>query len=1028
MAGHSRKKVDLSGYSDSLINLEEYKARKTGMVESFATDRETASRIRDAELALKELPDNYHIVNSEKKLKYLADQIRLHKEFIFDCETSGLDAWRDKLYCVSFWVGEQGYVIPIEHQLMSCLSPTMVRANLADVFKDHKIDRMNHNCFSGDTELLTKEFGTITFKEVEGKEVTVLDMNGNWVRTTVRNYGIQETHEVYFSLKRNHVVKVRATTNHQWILTTGNRTVTSKLRKRHSANGDRDEIRCVTSPKPTSADPEYMQGVRHGIVFGDGTRDTSNKTSYWVRLCQDKALDLLPYFEELPVSYPKSNGGDPTVFLSQYKNHHTLDLKDLPPNTASDPYVLGFIRGWLATDGSVSKSGQITITSINKAYIEWLSTHAPKLGYLLHSSYSSVSKSGFGGPCKFFGVTFNSCSLTVEDLLRTKHKVNFVPTYENFKFMKVDKSSSRYEEVFCVEVPETRSFVLNYGLLTGNCKFDAHFVRQQLGMPVGRLYCDTLVQSQVINPDTNTSHGLKELSAQYGIASDTGNYKAQFGKTAWSYLPWKLGCYYAIKDCELVARLKEVQDGILAEPDKEKLLNLFWNIEMPMVNLTFMMETKGMRVDQHYLNNTLIPTVYQEWTKASETLRPYVEPYLGYVDGESVQKVLESPTKLEKIFFDKLDVPLIKFVTLRKDEVGKFTKRSLDKEAIAGTQRTCEVMRLLGEYRKWATVKKMFADTLPEKIVDGHVHPIMNVIGAATGRMSLSNPNLQQIPARMGPLVRNMFVPAPGNTFLSCDFSGQEVRILAHYSKDQKLVNFYKNPNGLDIYSQTALDAFDDIAFQKSNTSKKAFLKMSKADRKNINVYRDAKSLVLGLNYGMGPAKYSRNTGKSAKEGKQDFEAYHRAYPRVGVYQRAAIEFARENGYITTLLGRRRPLPFINSTSDNGLRSSAERAATNTCIQGSAADMVKIAAINVGRLIFKNKWPIQIVLLVHDEILYELPIEWAQQHPEAIQEITKTMCSALPLIVPMESSITWEPRWGSERELDEIEDWIADES
>jgi DNA polymerase-1 len=271
--------------------------------------------------------------------------------------------------------------------------------------------------------------------------------------------------------------------------------------------------------------------------------------------------------------------------------------------------------------------------------------------------------------------------------------------------------------------------------------------------------------------------------------------------------------------------------------------------------------------------------------------------------------------------------------------------------------------------------------------------------------------------------VRNAFVPDPGNIFMSCDFSGQEMRILAHWSRDPKMVAFYQDPNQkLDIYSMTALEVFSESDFKASGTSKKEFRKMPKSERKHLKVYRDVKSLVLGLGYGLGPASYARGTGKTFKEGKADYNSYYASFPKVKEYQDSQVAFAREHGYSCTLLGRERPLPWINSSDMAGMRAAAERAAYNHPIQGTAADQVKKAAIDVSRLIKKNGWPISIRLIVHDEIIFELPVEFPKQHPEVIQAITDTMCSALPLIVPMESSATYEVRWADERELDDLDD------
>jgi DNA polymerase-1 len=566
--------------------------------------------------------------------------------------------------------------------------------------------------------------------------------------------------------------------------------------------------------------------------------------------------------------------------------------------------------------------------------------------------------------------------------------------------------------------------------------FDCHFVEEQLGIKVEGFGYDTLLQSQVINPDPELQHGLKELCAQYGLAPDTGNYKQQFGKTAWSYIHWKLACYYAIHDTELVEKLKQHQDHLLEttldhRTGEARLKALFWDLEMPLLDLAYRMERTGILTDPQYFYETMRPTIYQEWEKAGDALRPYIDAHLKYVDAANVFQVLDSPARLKKVFFDKVGIPLVKFATLKRhkhkakcangcDKEG-WTETTLDKNAIKMLEKEYPCLALLSEYRKWATAKKMFVDTYESKVLNVRIHPQVNVIGTVTGRFSMRNPNLQQVGARIGQIIRNLYIPEPGHTFWSVDFSGQEMRILAHYTGDPKLMDFYLNPNGLDIYTQTALDAFPDADFVKSKTTKTKFRLMSKGDRKLVNVYVYAKSLVLGLGYGMQSGKYSRETGKSKKDGQQDFDAYHAAYPRVKVFQNACISFTKKYGYMTTLLGRRRYFPFINSTTDNGLRLDAERACFNEPIQGSAADMVKLAALKVDRLIQKHQWPIRIVLLIHDEILFDAPIVWMKTNPLALELIQTTMKTALPLKVPMETTATIEPRWGSEMTEEQLE-------
>jgi DNA polymerase-1 len=552
-----------------------------------------------------------------------------------------------------------------------------------------------------------------------------------------------------------------------------------------------------------------------------------------------------------------------------------------------------------------------------------------------------------------------------------------------------------------------------------NIAFDAHFMEEQLGMHVAGFYCDTLVQSQVINPDTSVAHGLKELCAQYGLAGDTGGYTAQFGKTAWSHIEPKLAAYYAIKDCELVHLLMQRQNERLAEvPD---LLNLFWGLEMPIRHITYQIERRGIRVDMKYVDEVMRPTVYTEWQKALDALAPLIEPYLEIVGAPTVQKALDSTPKAERIFFDYLDVPLIKHVTLRRGPPdGEFVKRSLDAEAIAGTKRDCVPMALLSEYRKWNTCKKMFVDPLAERVVNGRIHPSINGI-VGTGRMSMSNPNFQQVPSRMGALVRNAFIPDDGNTLMSADFSSQEMRIMAHYTKDAGLIRFFTDPNALDPYSETALMACNDPAFEKE-----LFRAAPKNVRKENPFYRNFKALVLGLGFGMAAPKYARQTGVPLKEAKANFDAYHTAFPGVETYQKEQMALARERGYTATLLGRRRPLPHIRDYEHRGLQAAAERASYNTPVQGSAGDMLKLAVRDCSRLIQKNNWPVQVWLLVHDEIIFEMPITWAKANPDAIREIITTMENALPLIVPNVSSATFEIRWGTAMEIDDIADDLLD--
>lgn len=578
-----------------------------------------------------------------------------------------------------------------------------------------------------------------------------------------------------------------------------------------------------------------------------------------------------------------------------------------------------------------------------------------------------------------------------------------------------------------------------------NVLFDTLFIENDLGVLSQGITCDTMIQSQVLRPGNDTPHGLKELSTEYGFSENTGNYKDQFGKSAWSHIDSKVGAYYAIKDPVLTRQLKEKQDTLLNETiDYEELYSkalgikvgaknlkhIFEDIEIPLMNLTYNMTRRGVRVDQKYYEEEFHPTVYKEWHKAAEDISPYIEPYLKAVEAEDVYQVLESPTKLMTVMFDYLKMPLVKHVTLKFDpETRAFTKRTLGKEAIGNLCKDHPPIALLKEYRRWSQLKKLYVDALPDLITDGRVHPIWNTTRASTGRLSCSAPNLSQVASRDAKLVRRVYIPDPGNTFVSLDFSGQEMRWLAHYSRDPKLLDFFRNPTGLDIYSQTVVDSFPDSDFTSAKITREQFRNMEKAARKESQPYKTGKALVLGLGYLLSAPSFARKMGQPKDWGEEKFNGYHSTYPGVSKFHQQVFEFTRKHGYMTTCLGRRRYLPQINSPLE-GFRKEAERASANLPIQGSSAEQLKTSALLVQHKIDTYKWPIWIVMLIHDEILFEVDIKFLSKHPEVFDEIRQTMQNAIPLAVPMETSMSIEEFWGhsiDESELDDLAELLSEE-
>ena len=558
-------------------------------------------------------------------------------------------------------------------------------------------------------------------------------------------------------------------------------------------------------------------------------------------------------------------------------------------------------------------------------------------------------------------------------------------------------------------------------------KFDGHVVRECLGIEVGPLHCDTLLMAWVVDP--TMKHGLKEMAEKYGfVEKDKGkNYTEQFGKTAWSVIDPKVAAYYLCKDVELTFKVQRHLDELLEK--KPKLDHLFWKVEMPVLNISFETEARGIKVDMDYVNRTLKPQVYTEYYKAWKALEPFVAPHLGMFEpGDTVVDILESNPKLYKLAFGPLGIPLIPWVTLlprpgnlaEVNNPSKFSKRTLAVDALTYLKHDYEFIKLLAEYRKVATVKKMFVDTLPDMVINGYIHPDINTIGTETGRMSMNSPNLQQIPSRMGALVRNMFIPEAWEVFISMDASQQEMRLLAHFSRDPALIKAFTT-SSLGLYSQAAMDIFTDADWEAINTTRQEFASWPTEKRKDFKLYRMAKSLILGLGYGMGPKKYARTIGADEAEGKRLYNLYHSAYRMVKPYWKRAEGFVREHGHIVTLLGRERPIQNIDSFNKK-LQGAAVREAANTPIQGSAGDQLKVCSLAVYKLIREKGWPVRIALWVHDEIIFAADKKWVQQNPEKVNTMKECLETAMPLCVPMVWGVQVEPRWGTAVDLDKLEE------
>ena len=321
-----------------------------------------------------------------------------------------------------------------------------------------------YNPVTGDTRVITQEYGLVEIRDLEGKTATVLNKDSRWTTATFRSYGTQPIVSVLLNYKGGQQKNVRCTRNHRWLLTDGNVLATDHLKVG-------DKVPFASAQRPAIDHLDYNLGVQHGIIYGDGTATYAQERlkGYHVRLCKDKD-ELLPFFASYPVCYPPSASGDPIVQMyGPFAKTHAL--KELPSADETDEYLVGFFRGWLATDGYVSAISQVAL-SCDDAGVNWLNRVASRLGYVAQRVTVLPSVTNFGkrnGEC--FSVYLDRASLSAEDFLTTRKRDLFRPNDNKHFTVQGVTETGVVEEVFCAEVPDTNTFVLEHGVVTGNCSY-----------------------------------------------------------------------------------------------------------------------------------------------------------------------------------------------------------------------------------------------------------------------------------------------------------------------------------------------------------------------------------------------------------------------------------------------------------------------------------------------------------------------------------------------------------------------------
>jgi DNA polymerase-1 len=504
-----------------------------------------------------------------------------------------------------------------------------------------------------------------------------------------------------------------------------------------------------------------------------------------------------------------------------------------------------------------------------------------------------------------------------------------------------------------------------------NIKYD-YIVLRRAGIRIRGIRFDTMIAAYLINP-VKLNQNLDDISLEYlNVKKITFHSLVGTGKDQKRIdeVPVREVSTYACEDADCVFRLVSILERQLKEKEVEKL---FYEIEMPLLEVLAEVELNGVTIDETLLKNLS--------SKAENALEGLTQKIYDCA-GEEFN--INSPKQLGVILFEKLKLPVVK-----KTKTGPST----DVTVLETLALEHELPKYLLEYREYSKLKSTYLDALPALVnpETGRIHTSFNQTATVTGRLSSSAPNMQNIPIKteLGREIRKAFVPrAKTRVIISADYSQIELRFLAHFSGDTTLVNAFQN--NLDIHTVTAALLYN--VDESDVTSEMRTL---------------GKTINFSIIYGKTPFGLSRDLGIPVKEAKAFIDAYFLRYGKIKTYLDSLKETACAHGYVTTLLGRRALFPDITSTNAT-VRQFAERAATNAPLQGSAADLIKKAMIVIQGKLEKNIFDAYMLLQVHDELVFDVA---KKESDEFSSFVRSEMENALTLTVPLKVDVHIGPSW-----------------
>ncbi len=502
-----------------------------------------------------------------------------------------------------------------------------------------------------------------------------------------------------------------------------------------------------------------------------------------------------------------------------------------------------------------------------------------------------------------------------------------------------------------------------------NLKYDM-VVLKRYGVEIAHVADDSMVAAYVLDPgrmsfslDTLARELLDHDTIKYSDIAGSGKNQKRFDE-----ITVDVATEYGAEDADVALRLATV---LPEQIESLGMSALYREIELPLVPVLAKMESTGVLIDVDQLGE-ISGEITQRIREVEETAQAMV--------GEQVN--LASPKQLGHLLFEKLELPVVK-----KTKTGYST----DQEVLETLAREHELPKVILEHRMLTKLKSTYVDALPKMVNPntGRVHTSFNQTGTATGRLSSSDPNLQNIPIRTeeGRRIRECFIAPEGSVLIAADYSQVELRIMAHLSEDPDFIDAFRK--GEDIHTRTAKEILTGGSDPEPE------------DR------RRAKAINFGILYGLSEYGLSRQLSIPRREAADYIKAYFARYPKIRYFLDRTIDDAKINGYVSTLAGRRRYLPNLKSRNRN-VRMGAERIAMNTPIQGSAADLIKKAMLEVDRRLEAEDHSAKLILQVHDELVLEAPESERTKVEKLLEEsMSNVMKLSVPLVVDVGHGLNW---------------------